>query len=81
MKCSVCEDKYRGGLRAGLMCPVCARSELPPLGCSTCADTPCHECGSEMEGEESYRYEDDNGGDESWLCPKCHDDYQKAPIS
>jgi hypothetical protein len=36
------------------------------------ADTPCHECGDEMEGRESYGYVT-ACGDESELCQKCHD--------
>lgn len=36
------------------------------------ANTPCHECGDEIEGAESYEYVT-SCGDESWLCQKCHD--------
>lgn len=52
--------------------------ELGSSICSAWVDTPCHYCGAEMEGKESHRYEDDNGGDESWLCQKCHNDYQNS---
>ncbi len=40
-------------------------------------DTPCHECGEEMEGKESYEYVTECG-DENWLCQKCHDEYQNS---